>query len=83
MLFRLSEKIADALRYFGPYRSVLRIGTDSVWTALTIHQCSEVDCTGTALDDGFVSYYFEIGEIFNLEEEVAPAGKHANDVSAA
>lgn len=53
-------------KYFRFYWFTLRIITALVRTALAIHQFSEVDWTKTALNDVFVSYHFEAGEMIEL-----------------
>lgn len=62
---------------------VLRMSTDPPQKAPLLHQCSDEDWTETSLEDGFVSYDFENGEILDLEEVVLPAGKQARGASAA
>lgn len=53
------------------------MSTVPVRTSLTIHQCSKIDWTKTALQGGFVWCDFENGKVFDLEEELVPAGKRA------
>lgn len=72
VMFLLSNTVLEALKNFGLYRFTLSMGTGLVRTALVIHGCSEVDCTKTALLDGFVSYDFEIGRIFDLGRGSCP-----------
>lgn len=41
-----------------------------------------MDRSKTALEDGFVSYEFQNGEIFDFKAEAARAGKRVRDTSA-
>lgn len=81
MLFLLSDKISDALKYCGPYQFALRIGTNAVQIALAIHRWSKMDWTKTTLQDGFESYDFKNADVFYLEEEAVPAVKRARSAS--
>lgn len=83
VLFQFFDQLLDALKYFGLYRFALRVGTDPVRTALAIHQYSEIDWTKIALQDGFVSYDCDSGEVYNLADEVVPAGKRGRGTSVA
>lgn len=49
LLFSLEVKILDALKYFGTYKFVQRIGTDPVLTAMAFYLCSEIDLQKTAV----------------------------------
>lgn len=50
-------------------------------TALAIHRYSKVNWTKTALEDGFLSFDFESGRVFYLEDEVVTADKCARGTS--
>lgn len=50
--------------------------------AFVMQKCSGVDWTKTALEYGFLSYDFENGKIFDLDEKIAPPGKRSRDASA-
>lgn len=76
-LFWPYDKIFDAPNYFGQYRVVLCMGTDPVRTVLAIHRCLKFDCTKKMIQDGFVSYDFKNGHVFDVEEEVVLASKRA------
>lgn len=82
MLFWLSDKIADALKYLSLYPFGLRLGTEHARTPLATHECSKLDCIKKSFKGGFLSYAFEHGKIFDLEEKVALAGKRARRASA-
>lgn len=58
------------------------MSTDSDRIALAIYRCSEKDWARTTLQDRFVSYDIENGEVLHSEEESAPAGKWAGDANA-
>lgn len=77
VFLRLSDRIWYSLKYFGLYKLSLCMGTDPVQTDLVIHRCLEIYWTKTALQDGFVLYDFKNGKVFDLEEKVVPAGRHA------
>lgn len=51
LLFHLPVKILDAMKYFGLYKFVHRMGTDPVLTAMTLHRCCEGDREETAVCD--------------------------------
>lgn len=75
-----SNYILDLLKDFGLYQFGLRMGTEPVWSALTIHGCYEIGCMLIALRERFASYYFDSGEVSDLEDEVVPAGSLARGV---
>lgn len=51
MLFPFSDKIFDALKYFGLKLLVLCTGSDTARTALLVHRCSEFDWAKAAVQD--------------------------------
>lgn len=75
LLFQLSVKVLDALKYFVLFKFAQSIGADPVSTTIVFHRCAAVDWEKTAAGDGFVSYDFRTCEVYGREEESIPAVK--------
>lgn len=81
VLFQLSDKSSDTLKYFGSYGCPFYKATDPVLTALAIHLRTEFDWTKKRLQDGFVSYDFKSDKVFDLGEGIVLASTRARGVS--
>lgn len=77
VLFRVPDRNLDLLMCFVFYVFALRMDTGTVLTAVAIYPCKEIDKEKTALRNGIVLYYFQRGEMFQLEEGSVLANKRS------
>lgn len=50
--------------------------TVPVWKALTIHGCAKIDYTKKAVRDSFLTYDFQLDQVFGFAEDSAQAEKY-------
>lgn len=80
LLSRLPTEIFNALRYYGLSNFARRMGTDRVPMALGLIDVLKFDWSKTFVRDGFVSYNFPAGEVYDLSEEVVQARRIVGNV---
>lgn len=68
-LFKLPSKLFDYLKYFGSYKFFSLMETDPVLRAPVYHPCSEVDWDKLVVREGFMSYKFLCGKVYNFGEK--------------
>lgn len=81
LLFRLLTLVLNKLQYFGSYKLVHVIGTDSLLAVRVYNRNGEVDWSNSAVGDRFVSYYFSTGAVYGLRKEVVQAKMRVRDVN--
>lgn len=74
-LLRLSVKFLGALKNFGLYKFVQRLGNNLVLVSMAFCACSEVEWEYTGVCDGFILNDFRLVEVYGLEKEYKPAAK--------
>lgn len=65
----------EAFKCFGLYKFALGMGNNRVLMPLAFDRCGEVDWRKKGVQNGFVSYDFQGGEVFGLGAETVQASK--------